>query len=186
MKGKREAKRRGDVFSESINNEEAKYLPQVPKSDSVKKLINDALRSNFMFASVHDEDVEEMIKVMSSKNVKKGEVIIQEGDRGDFFYVVESGNYDIAVKGLIVGSVGRGASFGELALVYDCPRAATITCENGGQVWALDRITFRSIVARNMSNQLDTCKMVLKSVPLLASLTDNQYQKLAEGKYTRL
>jgi len=141
----------------------------------------DAVRANFMFASVSDEDVEEMIKVMIPKVFTEGEIIIQEGDHGDFFYVVEAGNFDITVQDRVVGSVGPGASFGELALVYDCPRAATITSETEGKTWALDRITFRSIIARNVSEQMDTRKTVLQNVPLLESLTEVQLEKLAEA-----
>lgn len=55
-----------------------------------------------------------------------GDVIMKQGDEGDNFYVIDSGEVDIYVNDNHVGCVGEGGSFGELALIYGTPRAATI------------------------------------------------------------
>ncbi len=52
-------------------------------------------------------------------------VIIRQYDLGDYFYIVDQGKVDFIANDLQVGSTSRGGSFGELALLYDCPRAAT-------------------------------------------------------------
>lgn len=56
---------------------------------------------------------------------KVGEVVIQQGDEGDNFYVIENGEIEFYVNGEKVGEIKDGASFGELALIYGTPRAAT-------------------------------------------------------------
>ena len=69
-----------------------------------------------------------------------GDVIIKQGDEGDRFYVLESGTCDITVKGK--GSVmkaSRGVAFGELALLFNQPRAATVTAESDVVVWQASR-----------------------------------------------
>jgi cAMP-dependent protein kinase regulator len=92
---------------------------------------------------------------MTEKRIpKEGVVVIQQGDVGDFFYVVEEGGFDFWIKkgsiatglGDRVGGVGAGGSFGELALMYNAPRAASVVSTSPGVLWALDRITFRKIL----------------------------------------
>ena len=92
---------------------------------------------------------------MTEKRIPKdGVVVIHQGDVGDFFYVVEEGNFDFYIRkggnqqglGDKVGNVGPGGSFGELALMYNAPRAASVVSSSPGVLWALDRITFRKIL----------------------------------------
>jgi CRP-like cAMP-binding protein len=59
-----------------------------------------------------------------------GEMIIQQGDDGDNFYVIDSGEVDVFVNGDLMTTIKAGGSFGELALIYGTPRAATVkVCE---------------------------------------------------------
>ena len=94
-----------------------------------------------------------------------GQKIIAEGDDGDNFYVIENGVYDVYKVDFLpnnfrtleflnfskiffqnidgeevkVASYDNKGSFGELALMYNAPRAATVTSVDGGTLWALDR-----------------------------------------------
>lgn len=181
MKQKRDAKRRGDVFTESVQFEGQSDHTVVPKDDAARILIEASVAHNFLFASISQENLKVMVDVMESKPVKTEDTIITEGDMGDFFYVVERGTFEITVNGVNVGVVGPGGSFGELALLYDSPRAATIKASSPGQLWALDRNTFRRIIACNTSQQYAGCKSTLQRVPLLESLTEDQLDKLAEA-----
>ncbi|TYZ66629.1 hypothetical protein PybrP1_002243, partial [[Pythium] brassicae (nom. inval.)] len=141
------------------------------------------------------------------KTANVGDIVIREGDTGDYFYVVESGVFNISVsngsskisgagtggksknshpdgngsKPEVVGVAQKGATFGELALVYNCPRQATISCAQAGRLWALDRVTFRRLVARNQMDQIGECKSALQKVELLRQLTDAQLRQLAEA-----
>ena len=63
---------------------------------------------------------------MFDMQVEEGQHVINQGDNGDYFYVIESGQFDIFVDGHPVGDIGAGAAFGELALMYSSPRAATV------------------------------------------------------------
>ena len=77
-----------------------------------------------------------------------------EGARGDLFYVVEAGGFTVSIAGARVAARGAGDSFGELALLYGCPRAATVTSDGAGRLWALDRAIFRFMVAATRESQL--------------------------------
>jgi cAMP-dependent protein kinase regulator len=107
-----------------------------------------------LFKNLDDEQMHDVLDAMTEKKVPKENVtVIHQGDVGDFFYVVEEGGFDFYIKkagiqglGDKVGSVGSGGSFGELALMYNAPRAASVVSSSPGILWALDRITFRRIL----------------------------------------
>ena len=79
----------------------------------------------------------------------EGQVLIKEGDDGDNFYILCSGKYEVYIDrrpgDCVHAYRNPGESFGELALMYNCPRAATIKCAKAGTLIALDRATFRSV-----------------------------------------
>ena len=100
---------------------------------------------------------------------------------GDNFYVVESGAFDYIVDGKKVGEAHAKDSFGELALLYNSPRAATVVATAPAKVWLLPRDNFRKIVAASVNKSLHDVKNALKSVPLLQDLDDSQLTKLVDA-----
>jgi len=80
-----------------------------------------------------------------------------------------------------VASRGAGDSFGELALLYNCPRAATIQADVPGKLWALDRVTFRYMVASTREGQLAEIVRNLRGVEMLKTLTEDQLNRVAEA-----
>jgi cAMP-dependent protein kinase regulator len=116
--------------------------------------IRAAISANLLFKNLDDEQTRDVLDCMTEKRIPKdGVVVIRQGDVGDFFYVVEEGGFDFYIKkgqaqglGDKVGNVGPGGSFGELALMYNAPRAASVVSTSQGVLWALDRITFRKIL----------------------------------------
>jgi cAMP-dependent protein kinase regulator len=127
----------------------------------------------------------------------KGIKVIQQGDVGDYFYVVEKGSFDIYVNqsgkveggldgvGSKVGTVGPGGSFGELALMYNAPRAATVTSTEPSTLWALDRITFRRILMDSAFQRRRMYEGFLEEVPLLSTLTPYERSKIADALETK-
>uniref|UniRef100_A0A8C4RPU4 Protein kinase cAMP-dependent type II regulatory subunit beta n=1 Tax=Erpetoichthys calabaricus TaxID=27687 RepID=A0A8C4RPU4_ERPCA len=83
----------------------------------------------------------QVLDAMFEKIVEAGEHVIDQDDDGDNFYVIERGTYDIYVKldaiSRCVGSYDNRGSFGELALMYNTPRAATIIATSTGALWGL-------------------------------------------------
>lgn len=92
-----------------------------------------------------------------------------------------SGDYDIIINGNIVGSYAGSGSFGELALMYNTPRAATIIAKTDGVLWALDRTTFQHIVLRQAFLKRQLYENLLSSVPLLGSLSAYERTNLADA-----
>lgn len=68
------------------------------------------------------------------------------GEEGDNFYVLDSGTAAVKVKDVVVATLRPGQAFGELALMYSAPRAATVTAADACRCWAMDRRSFRRLL----------------------------------------
>jgi cAMP-dependent protein kinase regulator len=112
--------------------------------------------------------------------------------------VVEKGSFDVYVNstgslqpgpdglGEKVATIEPGGSFGELALMYNAPRAATVmSAEAGSTLWALDRITFRRILMDSTFQRRRLYESFLEEVPLLSSLTRYERSKIADALETQ-
>lgn len=69
-----------------------------------------------------------------------------QGDEGDNFYVIDQGEVEIFVNGELATTIGEGGSFGELALIYGTPRAATVRAKTDVKLWGIDRDSYRRIL----------------------------------------
>jgi len=154
--------RRTSVSAESLNPTSSTADNFTPpfhqKTQDQLSRLKSAVSGNFLFSHLDDDQSSMVLGALHEKPIPtKGIKVIQQGDVGDYFYVVERGSFDIFVNpsgkleagpdglGNKVGTVGSGGSFGELALMYNAPRAATVTSIEPSTLWALDRITFRRI-----------------------------------------
>jgi cAMP-dependent protein kinase regulator len=105
-----------------------------------------------MFHALEPKELEIVIDSIEEVKCHPGTVIIKEGDKGDCMYVVEQGTFICTkvFKGQTAPTFLKeyqpGDGFGELALLYNAPRAATISAKTEGIVWRLDRDTFNHIV----------------------------------------
>ncbi len=101
------------------------------KSDEIKQLIIDSIKTNALFQNDTDDEINEFVDVFRPVELKKGDVVIKQGNKGEDFYVIESGELAIQVtvgdgeerSEVKVGDYGPGSTFGELALMFDSPRA---------------------------------------------------------------
>ncbi|CAI2724456.1 unnamed protein product [Schistosoma spindalis] len=175
--------RRHSVAAESFNPATITDLEPVvhPKSVAQKLRLVSVVKPIFIFRSLDEIQLRRVIDAIKETPVTKGQVIINQGEDGDYFYVIESGNYDIIINGNIVGSYAGSGSFGELALMYNTPRAATIIAKTDGVLWALDRTTFQHIVLRQAFLKRQLYENLLSSVPLLGSLSAYERTNLADA-----
>ncbi|NP_001308918.1 cAMP-dependent protein kinase type II-alpha regulatory subunit isoform c [Homo sapiens] len=130
------------------------------------------------------EQLSQVLDAMFERIVKADEHVIDQGDDGDNFYVIERGTYDILVtkdnQTRSVGQYDNRGSFGELALMYNTPRAATIVATSEGSLWGLDRVTFRRIIVKNNAKKRKMFESFIESVPLLKSLEVSERMKIVD------
>ena len=114
-----------------------------------------------------------LMKAMDTVKFKPGQTIIRQGDEGDSFYVLGAGTCDISIRGK--GSVmkaKRGVAFGELALMFHQPRAATVTAEGDVVAWKVDDVTFKRILMNNWKPPVNTKTKASESF-LMKALSEN-------------
>lgn len=179
-----------DVKSDASEVYEKKVIP---KSSVAYDRIRRAVEGNIMFQSLDESQKFAIFDAMEEKQVPEGTVVIQEGDQGDYFYVVDSGEFDVFVglapskeekKGLApIFHYAAGGSFGELALMYNAPRAATVVCVNpgGGVLWALDRASFRHIIVKTNTSKSKTYEGLLNTITLLNCLSAKEKSSIVDA-----
>lgn len=109
----------------------------------------DLLRALPIFAPLAPDRVESLARRLTRTTVPAGEVIMREGDDGDRFYVIESGGVDVTHGTEVIRHEGPGEYFGEIALLRDVPRTATVTATEDTVLLSLERGPFLDAVTGN-------------------------------------
>lgn len=185
--------RRASVCAEAYNpdEEEEDTEPKVvhPKTDEQRNRLQEACKDILLFKNLDQEQLSQVLDAMFERQVDNGEHVIDQGDDGDNFYVIERGVFDIFVKidgaPKKVGCYDNRGSFGELALMYNTPRAATIVATTEGSLWAMDRATFRRIILKNAAQKRRMYEAFIESVPLLKSLDVSERMKVVDTITTK-
>jgi CRP-like cAMP-binding protein len=100
------------------------------------------LRRLDLFAPLSPPQLERLALSSGLHEAETGEVLIHQGDIGDRFYAVRSGQYSVEIDGLEVAVLGAGDYFGEIALLRDVPRTASVTSVLEGDLLVLEREPF--------------------------------------------
>ena len=100
------------------------------------------LRSVSLLSPLPEPILDRLARALVRVEVAEGDVVIREGDHGDRFYVVESGGVRVSKEGRFVTDLGPGDYVGEIALLRDVPRTATVTATAPTVLQALDREHF--------------------------------------------
>lgn len=191
--------RRTSVSAESLKPVADTYdnwsPPVHPKSPGQLERLKKAIGGNFLFSHLDDEQSAQILGALVEKPIPTKDIkVITQGDAGDYFYVVEKGSFHCFVNptgmlqpgpeglGQKVATIEPGGSFGELALMYNAPRAATVvSAEPSCTLWALDRLTFRRILMESTFARRRMYENFLEEVPLLSTLTPYERSKIADA-----
>ncbi|EGO01796.1 hypothetical protein SERLA73DRAFT_85691 [Serpula lacrymans var. lacrymans S7.3] len=192
-------------------------LPVYPKTADQLRRIKASIANNFIFRDLDEEQETGVLNAMQERHVSKDEVVIRQGDVGEYFYVVESGLFHCYIHpdplpptrvtdtrlsnsasdkfiqpgyhaefGKKVAECKTGNSFGELALMYGHPRAATVLAIEPSTVWSLDRMTFRTIILKAAHRRRTMYEHFLSTVTLLSSLQPEERSKVADALVSKV
>eukprot|EP00434_Breviolum_minutum_P009394 symbB.v1.2.008273.t1/scaffold519.1/size192877/1 len=187
--------KRGAVGGGAVANAEIK--PPSSKTEAEKTLIAKALKDNAnlnTIATLDDERVKAIVDVMWKEEVPNGKAIIQQGDlQADYFYVVQSGSFQVSkteaaasaekVASAALGTIEAGSSFGELALLYFAPRAATITATADAVVWVTARQQFKELLMKANENEMKENLKHVSRCDCFAPLKESEKKDLAAAMH---
>jgi CRP-like cAMP-binding protein/Zn-dependent protease len=105
------------------------------------------LRDQPCFAHLATEQLVELLDRGEWLTVAPGQAVIEQGDEGDSFYAVSSGKFDVVTDGDLKQTIGPGAYFGEIALLLEVPRTASVIARTPSKVFRLDRQGFDHLLA---------------------------------------
>jgi MFS family permease len=123
--------------------------PRLTGIDRAARIPEEQLRllsANQIFAPLPPPTLEQLAESLDEVRVEPGRVVVRQGEGGDRFYLVRDGTMRVAVNGRDVQTLGPGDSFGEIALLRDVPRTASVIADTDAVLYALDRDTFISSV----------------------------------------
>jgi len=155
--------------------------PSYPKTDEQKTRIKSVLTKSFMFQAVAPKDFDILLLAVEELKVAEGDKVIKQGDDGDFMCIIETGKFDCIVGEKVVKTCEPGDVFGELALMYNAPRAASVQATTEGTAWKLDRETFNHIVKDAAAKKRSEFENFLKKVPLMEKMGDSERSQVADA-----
>ena len=175
-----------------IHNVKKPFIPRViPKTDEQIGRIKDRCMLSFIFNSLEDKELKTVIDSFEEKKYTAGQNVITQGEEGDVLYLVDSGELDCEKvfkagdKPTYLKTYKAGESFGELALLYNAPRAATIRAKTNATCWALDRECFNNIVKDAAIKKREKYENTLKKVEILKSIDPYELGQICDALKTQ-
>lgn len=178
VRGRRNAVSAEVVKEDDINN----YVKKVITKDyKTMAALSKAIEKNVLFSHLDEDEKSDIFDAMFPVNSIAGEYIIKQGDDGDNFYIIDHGEVDIYVDKKLVSTIGEGASFGELALIYGTPRAADVRARVQLKLWAIDRVSYRRILMGSTQKKRKMYEEFLGKVSILESLEEWERLTVADA-----
>lgn len=175
--------RRGGVSAESYTVEQLCRGEKkvIPKDAKTKRELYAALKGHVLFKHLDPIEQQDIFDCMFEMVYLPGDLIVNQGDDGDNFYIISEGEVDVYIDKNFKHTLGEGSYFGELALIYNTPRSADVKAKTDVKLWAIDRDSYRRILAGNTLKKRQMYGEFLASVPLLSSLDDWELTNVADA-----
>ena len=153
-----------EQFDQMLTWDQMATAEASPKTKTVIKGEGDwrtKLRSTLAFNNIPAANIEKVFERMESLDVTVGDVVIRQGDPGDFFYLIDKGNAKVTRqmmgkgKPVELAEIGAGVAFGEEALISDKPRNANVVMISEGRLMRLAKKDFLALLKEPLLDQID-------------------------------
>ncbi|XP_063713836.1 cGMP-dependent protein kinase 1-like isoform X2 [Symsagittifera roscoffensis] len=153
-------------------------IKKYPKSNEIKSLITGAIEQNEFTQHLESSQIGEIVEAMHEVKFNADDFVIQEGHIGDCLYVIQDGVLEVSKKGKTLTRLTSGTLFGELAILYNCTRTASVKALTYSRLWKIERVSFQKIMMKVVLSEEDEIQQFLQSVPLLKELPIEVMNKL--------
>ncbi|XP_041755476.1 cGMP-dependent protein kinase 1-like [Coregonus clupeaformis] len=155
-------------------------LTNYSKSEVSRELIQRALLENDFMKHLEQGQIQTIVDCMHPTRLAQGCCVLQEGDDGSLVYVLEEGKVEVTKGGQKLCTMDPGKVFGELAVLYNCTRTATVTALTDIKLWVIDRQGFQTIMMSNGLIKHFQYMEFIRSVPSFQSLPEDILSKVAD------
>ncbi|XP_059221364.1 cGMP-dependent protein kinase, isozyme 2 forms cD4/T1/T3A/T3B isoform X3 [Stomoxys calcitrans] len=155
-------------------------LMKIPKSSKSRELIKSAILDNDFMKNLDITQIREIVDCMYPVKYAAKSLIIKEGDVGKIVYVMEDGRVEVSREGKYLSTLSGAKVLGELAILYNCQRTATITAITECKLWAIERQCFQTIMMRTGLIRQAEYTDFLKSVPIFKNLQEDTLIKISD------
>ncbi|ALC38852.1 for [Drosophila busckii] len=155
-------------------------FPKYEKDERSRELIKSAILDNDFMKNLDLTQIREIVDCMYPVKYPAKNLIIKEGDVGSIVYVMEDGRVEVSREGKYLSTLSGAKVLGELAILYNCQRTATITAITECNLWAIERQCFQTIMMRTGLIRQAEYTDFLKSVPIFKDLSEDTLIKISD------
>ncbi|XP_063721671.1 cGMP-dependent protein kinase 1-like [Symsagittifera roscoffensis] len=151
------------------------------KTAKQKQLIEEAIVRNDFLKKLDKVQILDMVDCMEPRVVRMHDTIIKEGEVGNEMFVIEEGNVEVFKgSGKQLRVMKPGQLFGELAILYNCTRTASIRSVSDCKLWVIYRKVFQNVMMKSTIQKQENHMMALKRCPLFAGCDEDTLKRLAD------
>lgn len=173
------------ISGESVQSTEAVEFIEYPKDTEERMRIKAGYQGNDFLKKMDMGQINKMVACMKPETCKAGELIINEGDNGQTLYYLREGIAEVHKNGKMLVEMkadkSKGRIFGELAILYNCTRTASIKAQTDCELFSLDRTLFKAIMMQTGQAKHEQYMGFLKSVSLLKDVPEAKLVKIADA-----
>jgi len=150
------------------------------KDNASQLLIKNAMLANEVLIHLDQGQIEAIVEAMYAEEYEANSNVITQGEKGSHLYVSAEGEFEVLVDDKKVNSFGPGRAFGELAILYNTKRNATIRAVTSAKVWVINRRGFQLIMMRTRLKDIEEKVKFLRNNPLLKELNREILVKMSD------
>jgi len=186
-KGERKAgktKKGGEKGDIEVIHEKIKRITRQKNSNDVMFIIN-CLKNHFVFYNLTENELENIVSKMFYCEVGPNEYIFKQTDPASSYFILERGSLEVIVNEKFVRDLKSGEGFGELALLYNAPRSASVRTTETCYLWGIDRHTFRKAVEEMITKEYEENRKFIEAVRFFNTMTNEQKDAIASVLITQ-
>lgn len=156
------------------------------KGKETKKFIKMGMKQDRVCALLEESELDAILDSMEYYEFSPHQMIVQQGKVGTSFFVTHVGTLEVSVNGCVHNTLGPGSAFGSLALLYNCPRTASVRAIDNCGVWGASGGTFHRVLQDNAQKHYAENRRFLDYIRLFDGLTVRQKDRVGEAFFVEV